>query len=273
MPPRAIWKGHLKIAELACPVALHAAASTSERVSFRIVDRRTGNPVRRDYVDADTEAAVPREEQVKGYEIDRDRFVAIEQEELAEALPESDKTLTVEAFLTCSDIDTTYFDKPYYLRPASTAAEESFTLIREAMRARHAAALARAVLFRRVRTVLVRAQGCGLVANTLAFDYEVRPARQAFRSIPERDIAGEMLDLARHIIKTRGGSFDPSDFHDRYEAALAELPAPEPAKTPVVVDLMEALRRSAGAKQETAGGRKRATRSKGRSEAPRRKAG
>jgi DNA end-binding protein Ku len=258
MSPRALWKGHLKIAEIACPVALHAAASTAERVSFRTVSRRTGNPVRRDYVDEETEEHVAAEDQVKGYETDRDRYVLLTPEEIAAAVPASDKTLHVSAFLACPDIDTTYFDKPYYLSPADRGATEVFALIREAMRARGAAALARAVLFRRCRTVLIRAQGPGLVANTLNFDYEVRAARRAFARIPDREIDDEMLDLARHIIATKSRPFDPAEFDDRYDAALAELvrakaegraiPRPEPAPAPGVIDLREALRRSAGAK-------------------------
>jgi DNA end-binding protein Ku len=280
MSPRALWKGHLKIAEIACPVALHAAASPAERVSFRTVSRRTGNPVRREYVDEETEEPVASDDQVKGYETDRDRYVLLTPEEIAEAVPASDKTLHVSAFLACPDIDTTYFDKPYYLSPADRGATEAFALIREAMRARGAAALARAVLFRRCRTVLIRAQGPGLVANTLNFDYEVRSARRAFARIPDREIDDEMLDLARHIISTKSRPFDPAEFDDRYDAALAELvrakaegraiPKPERAPEPGVIDLREALRRSAGAGAKKAGGK--AARSKAKQKAPARSA-
>jgi DNA end-binding protein Ku len=265
MSPRALWKGHLKIAEIACPVALHAAASTAERVSFRTVSRRTGNPVRREYVDEETEETVASDDQVKGYETDRGRYVLLTPEEIAEAVPASDKTLHVSAFLACPDIDTTFFDKPYYLSPADRGAVETFALIREAMRARGAAALARAVLFRRCRTVLIRAQGPGLVANTLNFDYEVRPAHRAFARIPDREVDDEMLDLARHIIATKSRPFDPAEFDDRYDAALAELvrakaegraiPRPEPAPQPGVIDLREALRKSAGKGGKAAKGR------------------
>lgn len=289
MAPRAIWKGHLKIADLACAVALHAAASTSERVSFHTINRRTGNQVRREYVDEETDRPVDRDDQVKGYEAEKGRFVILTPEDLARAAPESDKILHVEAFLACSDIDTTYFDKPYYLAPAEGEANEAFALIREAMRARNTAAVARATLFRRVRTVLIRAQGPGLVANTLNFDYEVRSSSSVFRSLPDLEIEGEMLDLARHIISTKSGSFDPADFDDRYDAALAELvaakaagrkitPAERPAE-PKIVNLLDALRASAGEKpgdRRTNGrpsGRGGAGKKRRGSTPPRRKAG
>lgn len=260
--PRAIWKGRLAIKALSCEVALYAAASQSERVSFHTLNRETGNRVRREYVDRDTGEPVEREDQVKGYETEKDRYVLLEPEDIAAALPDSDKTLTVAAFLACDEVDTTYFDKPYFLGPAGPEDVEAYALIREGLRATESAALARTILFRRLRTVLIRPDGDGLIAHTLSFDYEVRPAEEAFADIPEIKIEGEMLDLAKHIIKTKAGAFDPSEFDDRYDAALAELirakaegraiKAPKPPRAPKVVDLMEALRASAGAKKERA---------------------
>src|SRR3546814_2731705 len=90
------------------------------------------------------------------------------------------------------------------------------------MRRKKRAALARAVLFRRVRSLLLRAEGPGLVANTLNFDYEVRSAEEAFEDLPELKIKGEMLDLAKHIIETKAGAFDPRSFDDRYDQARSE---------------------------------------------------
>ncbi len=256
MAPRAIWKGQLKINELSCPVSLHAAASTSGRVSFRMVNRKTGNRVRREYVDEETGEPVDREEQVKGYATDDGRHVVLEDEELASALPENDKTLEVEAFLACAQVDTVYLERPYFLLPADPSAEEAFTVIREGMRASNVAAVARALLFRRVRSLLIRTQGRGLIASTLSYDYEVRPAEEVFAGIREHKIEKEMLDLARHIIESKRGEFHPSDYAERYDAALAELvrakaegrkiSKPKRREEGRVVDLMEALRQSAG---------------------------
>ncbi len=259
MAPRANWKGFLKIAELTCPVALYTAASTSDRIAFHTINRETGHRVRRRFVDEETGEPVESDDQVKGYEVGANDYVVLEPDELAAAVPENDKTLTVSAFLSCDAVDAVYFDKPYYLAPASAAAAESFAVIREGLRGRSAAALAHAVLFRRARTLLVRADGDGLVATTLNFDYEVRSATEAFADIPDMRVEGEMLDLARHIIKTKSGRFDPSAFEDRYEAALAEMvkakiegrtiAKPKAYPAAKVVDLMEALRRSAGTAQ------------------------
>ncbi len=256
--PRAIWKGWLAVGEVSCAVALHAAASTSDRVSFHTVNRKTGNRVRREFVDAVSGKPVPREDQVKGYEVAPDEFVQIDPDEIAATVPDSDKCLRIDAFVPCREVDGAYFDKPYYLTPAGDAALEAFALIREGMRARKAAALARTVLFRRLRTVMVRPHGAGLIAHTLNFDYEVRSSAEAFSEIPKLKVKGEMLELAKHIIGTKAGTFDPAAFDDRYDAALAELvkaklegrkpkrkAAPKKAREPS--DLMAALRESVAA--------------------------
>lgn len=265
MAARAIWKGHLRVGELSCAVALYAAATTSERISFHIVNRKTGNRVRREYVDEQTGKPVERDDQVKGYETAKNSYVILEPDEIAGAVPEGDKTLAVEAFIPCDEVDTAYFDKPYFLKPDDEAAEGVFALIREGIRKKKVAALAHAVLFRRVRSVLIRPRGCGLLANTLHFDYEVLPAEDAFADMPALKIKGEMLDLARHIIDIKRGEFDPAAFDDRYDAALAELvkakaegrkiEKPEKKAEGKVIDLMQALRDSAAAAGKHARGK------------------
>ncbi len=254
MAPRAQWKGYLKVDEIGCAIALYSAASTAERTSFHTVNRKTGNRVKRIFVDEKTEKPVDREDQVKGYETDKG-YVILEPEEIAAVIPDSDKTLRVENFIPCNAVDTVYFDKPYYIAPADDASEDAFRLIRDGMRQKSVAALATAVLFRRVRHLLLRPHGDGIVANTLNFDYEVRSAEEAFADAPTPKVKKQMVELAGHIIETMRGEFDPSAVEDRYEAALAELvkakiegrpiKAPKPRREGKVVDLMEALQKSA----------------------------
>lgn len=255
MCPRASWKGLLKIADVTCPVSLYTAASTSDRISLHTVNRVTGHRVRRQFVDSETGKPVKKDDQVKGYEVSDGHYIMLQPEEVASVVPDSDKTLTVSAFIVCSNIDDVYFDKPYFLAPSDRVAYEAFALIRDGMHAKQVAAIAQTVLFRRVRTLLIRAHGQGLIATTLAFDYEVRSVKDAFKDIPDIKIKGEMLALARHIIETKSGKFDASAFDDRYENALAEFVKaklegrkPEPRQMPErgkVVDLLAALRESA----------------------------
>lgn len=253
--PRAQWKGHLKLDQITCQVALYSGASTAERTRFHTINKETGNRVKREFVDEKTGKPVDRDDQVKGYETDRGDYIILEQEEIDAAIPQSDKTIRIEAFISCREVDTVYFDKPYYLAPVDRVAQEAFDLLRQGMKEKEVAALGTAVLFRRARKLMIRPFDKGIVANTLNFDYEVRSAKEAFGDIPAVKIKKDMLDLAGHIIGTMEGEFDPSNFDDRYDAALAELvrakvegrpiKAPKKPKPGKVVDLMEALRESA----------------------------
>lgn len=282
MAPRANWKGFLKVGELVCPVALYTAASTSERIAFHMLNRKTGHRLHREFVDSETGKVVEREDQVKGYEAGENDYIALDPEEIAAAVPESDKTLEIEAFIACGDIDDLYFDKPYYLTPSDRHGAEAFALIREGMKTKKVAALAETVLFRRVRTLLIRPEGRGLVATTLNYDYEVRSAEEAFSEIPAMKLKGEMLELAEHIIKTKSGRFDPKTFDDRYDAALAEvvkakiegrkIKPVKPKAEGKVIDLMEALRQSVG-KQEKPARRSAKKPASRKTAATRRKAG
>lgn len=252
---RAQWKGFIKFGEVSCGVALYTAASTSERITFNTINKATGNRVNRVFIDSDTEETVPKEAQTKGFEIENGQYIIIDPEEVAATIPESNKTLEVEAFIPCSDVDDVYFDKPYYLTP-DRMGTDAFAALRDGMRRSKVAAIARTVLFRRMRTVLIRPHGKGLIATTLNYDYEVRSSRKAFEEMPKIRIQGEMLDLAKHIISTKKGDFDPAAFDDRYEAALAELVKAKiegkalPKRKKVEVskpnDLLAALRESAG---------------------------
>nr|WP_298096292.1 Ku protein [uncultured Shinella sp.] len=280
MAPRANWKGFLKVGELVCPLALYTAASTSERVSFHMLNRATGHRLHREFVDSETGKPVERDDQVKGYETGENDYIVLDADEVASAVPDSDKTMAIHAFISCNDIDDLYFDKPYYLAPSDRHGAEAFALIREGMLKSDVAAIAETVLFRRVRTLLIRAHGEGMIAATLNYDYEVRSAEETFADIPDMKLKGEMLELAEHIIKTKSGRFDPKTFDDRYDAALAEVVKAKmegrkikPAKPKTegkVIDLMEALRQSAG-KTEKRAPKKTATKAK--PAAKRRKAG
>ncbi|AEG09253.1 Ku protein (plasmid) [Sinorhizobium meliloti WSM1022] len=264
---RAQWKGYLRFGEVTAPVALYTATSTSDRIAFHTVNRETGNRVRREFIDSVSGKPVEKEDQVKGYEIGDERYVVLEPEEVASAVPESDKTLRVQAFIPCDEVEKVYFDKPYYLTPDKMGTD-AFALLREGMRKKKVAAIAQTVLFRRMRTILLRPHDKGLIATTLNFDYEVRSAKEAFKEIPDIKIEGEMLDLAKHIIGMKKGTFSAEEFDDRYEAALADLikaklegkslPKRAPPKVSKANDLLEALRQSAGMKKPPAASKKRA---------------
>ncbi|MBA4789217.1 MAG: Ku protein [Rhizobiales bacterium] len=265
MAMRASWKGFLTVGALSCSVALYAAASTSERIALHMVNRKTGHRLRRQYVDEETGTVVESDDQVKGYEVSKGEYVTLEGDEVADLVPESTRTIAVNTFLACTDIDTTYLDRPYFLAAVDAPSAEVLGLLAAGLADRKAAALGEAVLFRRVRRLLIRPglEGNALLASTLNFDYEVRAAEEVFRNLPTARIPDEMLDLATHIIRSKSGTFDPAALDDRYETALAELvrakmegkplPKPAPRRTEKVVNLLDALRASADASGKGAG--------------------
>jgi DNA end-binding protein Ku len=257
---RAQWKGFVKFGEVSAGVALYTAASTSDRITFNTINTATGNRVNRVFIDSETEELVEKDQQTKGFEIENGQYIIIDPDEVAATIPESNKTLEIEAFIPCSDVDDVYFDKPYYLTPDKMGSD-AFAALRDGMRKSKVAAIARTALFRRMRTVLIRPHGKGMIATTLNYDYEVRSSKKAFEDMPTLKIEGEMLDLAKHIISTKKGEFDPATFDDRFEAALEEMVKAKiegkamPKRKKVEVsqpnDLLATLRESAGLMRKT----------------------
>ena len=263
MAPRSNWKGYLKLSLVSCPVQLFPATTTKDRVAFHLLHRDTGNRLRRKLVDPDTDEAVESDEQVKGYQVAKNEYVILEEEEIDAVAIESSHTIDIETFVPRTEIDETFLDTPYYLTPDGKMGEEAFAVIRDAMREKGVVGIGRVVLYRRERPILLEPRGKGLVATTLRYAYEVRQDEDYFEDIGEPAVSEEMLDLATHIIGRKMAHFDPKRFEDRYQNALLELikakqthqparpttSAPRPAN---VVSLMDALRRSISADQDNA---------------------
>src|ERR1700722_6212236 len=132
MAPRANWKGYLKLSLVSCAVNLYPASSTSSRVSFNTVNRKTGNKAKRQFVDALSGDVVERDDQAKGYPISKDTFMIVEDEELDRVQIESTHTIDIEKFVPRSEVDSRYLDSPYYIAPSEPVGEEAFAVIREA---------------------------------------------------------------------------------------------------------------------------------------------
>ena len=268
MPPRANWKGYLKLSLVSCPVALFPATSTTGRVSFHLISRDSGHRLEQHYVDSVTGEIVPPEERMRGYEIAKGDYVPIEDTEIEKVRIESTHTIDIESFVPRASIDEVYLDKPYYLAPDDKVGEEAFGVIREAMRRREVAGLARVVLYGRERIVMLEPRDKGLLATTLHYAYEVRDADAYFEPIGDVTVTAEMLELAAHIIDTKKGTFEPTNFKDRYQEALVDLVrAKREEPSGKVINLMDALRKSIAA---DAGGREKPSSAKAPPETTRR---
>jgi DNA end-binding protein Ku len=247
-----VWKGYLKLFLVSCPISLHPASST-ERVSFVQINRKTGNRLKYQLVDSETGEVVDLADGARGYEIGKGDFLLVEDDELA-ALPiASTRTIEIDAFVPRAQIDKRYYDSPYYIMPTDTVGQEAFAVIRDAMRGKSMVALGRIVLAKRERVIALESYGKGLLGTTLRYAYEVRKPEEFFDGIPDIKVPNEMLKLAEHILEVKKVDFDPSSFEDRYERAVVEMlrrkqaglpaksatPAPSPSN---VVNLMDALR-------------------------------
>lgn len=263
MAARAIWKGYLKLSLVSCAVALYPAASSSSRIRFNTLNRRTGNRVKRTYVDPQTGETVEREDQVKGYEIGKGNYVTVEDEEIDALKLESTHTIDIESFVPRAEVDERYLDSPYYIAPDDKVAQEAFAVIRDAIRDKGMAGLGRAVIARRERILLLEPLDRGLIGTTLHFADEVRSEDEIFEDIPDLTYPAEMRDLAAHIIERKAAHFDASTFEDRYEAALIDLvrskqtgaamAQPRADQPTNVVNLMDALKRSIETERRGAG--------------------
>jgi DNA end-binding protein Ku len=267
MPPRPNWKGYLKLSLVSCPIALYPATSGSERISFRQVNKQTGNRLKQQLVDSVSGEPVGPEDKGRGYEVGKNQFLMVEDDELEAIEIESTRTIEIDSFVPRDQIDDRYIDAPYYIAPTDAVGQEAFAVIREAMRGKGMVALGRVVLSKREYVIALEPFEKGLKATTLRYPYEVREASVYFEDIPEMKIPGEMLKLAEHILDSKAADFDPTTFEDRYEIALTEMlrkkqagvPVPKeaPAAPPAnVVNLMDALKRSLQ-KESGAGGRTR----------------
>lgn len=259
MAPRPSWKGYLKLSLVSCSVALYSATSTSERIRFNIINRKTGNRVRNQVVDSETDDPVDQEDRVKGYQIEKGQYVLVEDDELDEVALESTHTIDIEKFVPRDEVDEIYLDESYYITPNDKVAYEAFAVIRDAMKKEDLVGLARVVLYRRERILMLQPRGDGLVATALRYRNEVRDEKQYFDEIPNVKVPADMLNLAVHILESKKAHFKPEEFEDRYEDALVALikakqagkPAPKvsEAKPSNVINLMDALRRSVKAEK------------------------
>lgn len=259
MAPRAYWKGFLRLSLVSCPIQLFPATSESEKIKFNQINKETGNRVRYRKVDEDTGEEVPSENIVKGYEIAKGQYIEITDDELESVALESTKAIEIDEFVPKSEIDDLYHIRPYYIAPDGKVGQDAFVVIRNIIQQMNMVALGRVVLTSREHVIAMEPRGKGLMGTLLRYPYEVRDEKDYFDDIPDLKLGKDMMDLAKHIVVTKAGHFEPDKFEDHYEAALRDLiekkskgikiEAPKERASSKVINLMDALRRSAQSEQ------------------------
>src|SRR3954464_173566 len=233
MAPRPNWKGYPKLSLVSCSIALYPASSVGERVSFNQINKKTGNRIRYKKVDAETGDEVSSDDIIKGYQVDKNVYVHVEDEEIEALRVEATHTIDIEKFVPLADIDPRYYDSPYYIVPKDKVGQDAFAVIREAMRDKKMVGVGMVVIAKRERPIILEPFGKGLRGMTLRYPYEVRQEDEYFADIPDVKVSKEMLELAEHIVETKAGEFDAFEFEDTYETALVEMLKQKQAGKPI----------------------------------------
>ena len=257
MAERPIWRGHLRLALVSCPVSLHTARHDASALHFHFINPATGNRVRTMTLDAETGDELQRRDLARGFEFEKGRYVLLDDEDFDQAKIDSSGTITVDKFVSGDAIDPVYYDASYYMAPDGDAGQDVYVVLREAIRRTGKVALSRMVIARRERAVAVMPMERGLVVHTLHEAKDMYDPKALFDAVPDLKPDEDMIGLATQLIERQSAPFDLADMEDRYEARLRQVieaklkgkglkAAPEPKDDGKVVDLMAALKRSLG---------------------------
>jgi len=258
VPARPIWRGHLRLALVSCPVALWNAKHERSAIKFNMINPKTGHRIKMVTVDAETDEELQRRDLVKGYEFRKGQYLMISDDDFDSIRVESSSVIAVEKFVEVDSIDPIYYASSYYLAPDGDAGRDVYAVLHQAIAETGRVALARVVIGQRERTIAVRAMPGGLVAHSLDEQRDINDARSIFGDSAEAKTDPEMVQLARQLIDRQTTKYDPSDLEDRYETRLQamidaklkgegiDISEPAEPERSNVIDLMAALTKSLG---------------------------
>jgi len=270
---RTIWNGSINFGLVNIPIGL-AVAQQRKDIAFRTLHRECGTPIKQKRFCPQHERDVEADELVKGWEFAKGQYVLVEDSDLEAVALQRSQSVDILKFVALEDVDPIYFDRTYYLAPAEAPAQRRpYVLLLRAMQEANVAAIGRFVLWGKENLCLIRPLGDSLALETLFFAEDIRSRAEIDEAVGETEVKDTELEMARQLVSSLVGEFDPSEFENEYrrqlramlEAKLAgeEISRPEPAAPAPVVDLMEALKQSVAqaqkgpAQKKTASSRKR----------------
>lgn len=260
MAARPLWKGQLRLSLVSLAVELYSATKSGARISFRQIHEPSGKRIRYEKVVPGI-GPVDKDEIMKGYELDKDKYVLLEPEEVDAVKLESKKTFELVQFVGACEISPLYFDRPYYLVPADELAEDAYRVVREALRTSEKVGIGQITLRGKEYIAAVKHCGSGLLLETLHYPDEIRASDPLFSGIDDDEVKADLLEVATALIDKKTAAFDASAFKDNYTIAMRELikrktksktskkvtPEDEEELPPTqdnVIDLMAALKKS-----------------------------
>jgi DNA end-binding protein Ku len=248
-----MWKGSIAFGLVTVPVSLYAATERAEKLSFHLLHAKDGSRIdyKRFCVKEDKE--VPWDEIVKGYEHAKGRYVVLTDADFEKAKTPATEAFDIRAFVEADEIDSLYFDTPYYLAPSGKSGVKAYALLRDALEESGRVGVGTIVLRQREHLAALEPSGEALVLTTMRFAHEIRAPKGL--DLPK---AGHYqpreMKLARQLIETLAAEWDPTEFKDTYTDVLRkiidqkiegeEITVPAVPERPKVADLAEALRKS-----------------------------
>ncbi|MHA1559188.1 MAG: non-homologous end joining protein Ku [Alphaproteobacteria bacterium] len=285
MPARAYWSGQIRLALVSIPVQLFSATKSAARISFNQIHKPSGKRIRYEKVVPGV-GAIDTEEIVRGYEVEKGKYVLFEDQEIDDVKLEAKRTIDLVQFVNEDEIDPVFFDKPLYVAPdEDEVAGEAYVVLRDALRETGKVGLGQVVVRGKASIVCLKPHGKGLVIETLRYVDEVNKADQYFADVPDVEPEEELRTLAEELIKRKVKPFDAKAFKDPYDVALRELiqakledRPPEEIDQPEVgaqvINLMDALKKSMSAgKSRQSGTKSRTSKTAAKSTAAQSKSG
>ena len=251
---RTIWKGSISFGLVNIPIGLAVATQRSD-IAFRTLHAECGTPIKQKRWCPVHEREVEAEELVKGWEFSKGQYLPIEEGDLEAIALQRSQSIEIVRFVELSEVDPIYFDRTYYLAPSDVDAQRRpYVLLLEAMRQTGMAAVGKFVLWGKENLSLLRPLGDSLALQTLFYSEDIRSRSEIDEAVGGVELKEPELDLAKQVIQSLVGDWEPDEFENEYRGQLrelleaklagAEFVVPEPVEEAPVVDLMEALRRS-----------------------------
>jgi DNA end-binding protein Ku len=260
---RTIWNGSINFGLVNIPIGL-AVAQQRKDTAFRTLHRECGTPIKQKRYCPVHERDVEADELVKGWEFAKGQFVLVEESDLEAVALQRSQSVDIVRFVPVDQVDPIYFDRAYYLAPAGPEAQRRpYVLLLRAMQDAGMAAVGKFVLWGKENLCLIRPLGESLVLETLYFAEDIRARAEIDEAVEETDVKDPELAMARQLVESLVGDFDPEEYTNEYrnelramlEAKLAgqEITRPEPAPEAPVIDLMDALKQSVAQAQKDKG--------------------
>lgn len=254
MPPRALWKSTISFGLVTVPISLVSATEPRETLAFNLLHRKDRSRIVEKRFCTKEDVEVSWKDIVKGYQYAKDRYVVVTDEDFARARVPATHTFDIRRFVPAADVEDLYFNDPYYVTPQGKPAVKAYALLRDALRATGKLAIGTIVLRQREHLAALEPVDEALVLTTMRYAQEIRRPKGLDLPASGKGWTDSEMKLARQLIETLAGEWDPTEYRDTYSEALRQVieakvegkepAAPELPAPPRVTDLMEALKRS-----------------------------